>query len=220
MVTSKLVTNIFYGKEQGLLDSLRSLVEDGKIAWWCYCVHRGERSFNLVKHEWVGQRLKNHIHVGIKPNCRLDLDVVYNNCLQIESATKTVGFTRNWVYVRSNFDFWLYLYHDRDYCDTKGLIREYYYTEKDVICSDDDIKAYELYRAKEELWASMGVSNEVVACAKGLKSEVSLFSRHLRDAYGVDKMLKAARRELMENENYCKSDEETRSPIRQVGFGL
>ena len=201
MVTSKLVTNIYYGEKDYLKECLEELVKDGAIAYWVYICHFGERQFNPIENVWQGDRLKNHIHVGIKPNKRLNLDLVYGECMQMLDG-KLTGFTRNWEIVRSSMDFWLYLFHFKDYLVAKNLVREYNYSKTDIVCSDQDILDYELNRALEEFWAQHGVSHEVQKVVKGQMKETELFARHLRDAWGVDRLLKAARRdwEVMHNE--------------------
>lgn len=219
MVTSKLVTNIYYGQADYLKESLNRLVNDGLIAWWVYCCHSGERQFNPIKSSWEGERLKDHIHVGIKPNKRLDLDTVYNETLQLDGFKKVIGFTRNWEFVRSQFDFWLYLYHDKDYLTSKNIVREYNYTTDDIIASDDDIKKYELYRAREAFWAEHGISHEVLQCVKGKISESQLIARHLRCAYGVDKLLKAARKEVI-NETAKDKNNYGETYLREIALGI
>lgn len=201
MVTSKLVTNIYYGESEYLKERLNGLVDDGAIAYWVFILHHGERQYNPIENAWVGDRLKDHIHVGIKPNKRLNFDIVYGECIQMVGG-KLTGFTRNWEIVRSTMDFWLYLFHFKDYLAAKNLVREYNYSKNDIVCSDNDVLQYELNRALEEFWVQHGISHEVQKVVKGQMKETELFARHLRDAWGVDRLLKAARRdwEVMINE--------------------
>lgn len=216
MVTSKMVTNIYYGTCEHLRVCLDRLVQDGSIAWWVYCEHKGERQYNPTNDCWEGDRQKRHIHVGIKPNKRLNLDVVYAECLEMVDS-KLTGFTRNWEFVRSSSDFWLYLFHDKGYLLEKQLVREYNYTERDVVCSDDDIKAYELVKAREEFWLQHGIKKDALKVARGQMSEAVYFAHNIKNAYGADKLLKATRKEV-DYENNKQDDYHRRFYFRQVGM--
>lgn len=216
MVTSRLVSNIYYGSKEHLQVCLERLVVEGSIAWWVFCEHKGERIYNPLNDCWEGDRAKRHIHVGIKPNKRLNLDVVYGECLEMIEG-KITGFTRNWEFVRSSMDFWMYLFHDSSYLAEKRMIREYNYSINDLVCSDNDIKSYEIKRAKEEFWLQHGIKKEAISVARGQMSEAVFFAHNLRNAYGADKLLKATRKEL-DYEKYTKNDKNGGSAFRQIGM--
>lgn len=216
MITSKMVTNIYYGSTAHLRICLDRLVENGALSWWVFCEHKGERQFNSVLDVWEGDRQKRHVHVGLKPNKRLNLDVVYGECLEMVDS-KLTGFTRNWEFVRSMMDFWLYLFHDKAYLEEKQLVREFNYTESDLVCSDDNIKDYELFKARQDFWSQVGIKKEALKVVKGSMSEAVYFAHNIKNAYGADKLLKATRREVFREVNK-EDDYFRRCSFRQIGL--
>lgn len=216
MTSRKMHSNIYYGTMTHLKESMSRLIDDGLVSWFAAIEHKGERQFNSVNDCWEGDRDKDHIHVGVYPNGTIQFDKVYSECAQLING-KITGFTRMWEPVRSRMDFWLYLYHDKDYLSSKNLVREYNYKEVDVFCSDEDIKRYELFNAREQFWVQHGISHEVLNVVKGKMKESEFFARHIKDAYGADKLLRVARSEVsMEvnrKEGYYGNDY-----LRQVSF--
>lgn len=195
MTSRKMHANIYYGTMDYLKSCMDRLISEGVVSWYAAIEHKGERQYNKLTAQWVGDRDKDHIHVGVYPNGSIQFDKVYGECMQLIGG-KLTGFTRMWEPVRSRMDFWLYLYHDKDYLKSKDQTREYNYSESDIVCSDDDIKRYELFNAREVFWAQHGISHEVQNVVKGRMKESEFFARHIRDAYGADKLLRVARAEV------------------------
>lgn len=216
MTSRKMHSNIYYGTLDYLQMCMTRLVDSGVVAWYCAIDHKGERQYNPITAQWQGERDKNHIHVGVYPNGSIQFDKVYAECMQLRDG-KITGFTRCWEPVRSRMDFWLYLYHDKDYLLSKQLVREYNYKDSDIVCSDDDIKRVELFNARETFWAQHGISHEVMNVVKGKMKESEFFARHIKDAYGADKLLRVARSEVglevNKKEGYYGNDY-----MRQISF--
>lgn len=131
MRTSKPFSTISYNTDDFLASRLNELVDNLKIEYWCFVKHLGELADD-------GTREKDHKHVLIIPNGKIDTMELSRMMLEpdpnnLKKPLRCMDF-RN-----SKEDEWfLYCSHDTDYLRTKLLIREYSYSFKDFVSSDED----------------------------------------------------------------------------------
>lgn len=131
MKTSKPFSTVSYNTDDFLKSKLNELLNNRKIEYWCYVCHAGELDDN-------GEREKEHKHVLIIPNGRIDTMELSQTMLEPDPANmkkplKCMDFRS------SKEDEWfLYNSHDPDYLRTKMLEREFVYDRQDFISSDDD----------------------------------------------------------------------------------
>lgn len=131
MRTSKPFSTISYNSDSFLELKLNELVKSFKIEYWCYVRHMGELAED-------GTREKNHKHVFIIPNCKIDTMELSQMMLEpdpsnLKKPLKCMDFRS------SKEDEWfLYNSHDPDYLRTKFLVREFMYSLDDFVSSDED----------------------------------------------------------------------------------
>lgn len=127
MKTSKPISTISYNSEQFLKSKLQELLEAGSIEFWCY-----------IKHHKESDDTKDHIHLLICPNERIDTGELKNEFMEIDATKpdKPLGVI---MFCTSIVDEWfLYNMHYKPYLDSKLLEREYHYSKEDFVYSDED----------------------------------------------------------------------------------
>lgn len=128
MKTTKPISTISYNTYPYLTLRLRELLKARKIAFFCLIQHKGEDDEG---------GLKDHIHLYIEPAVSIqtvDLqDFFVEPCPGSELPLKCIPFRS------SDFSNWyLYVLHDVQYLQTKGLTKKYHYTDSDILTSDPD----------------------------------------------------------------------------------
>lgn len=131
MKTSKPFSTVSYNTDAFLEEKLNSLIASFKIEYWCYVRHMGELADD-------GTREKNHKHVFIIPNGRIDTMALSQ--MMLEPDTSNLKKPLKCMDFRSSkeSEWFLYNSHDPDYLRTKFLVREFTYSLNDFISSDDD----------------------------------------------------------------------------------
>lgn len=131
MKTSKPFSTVSYNTDDFLKSKLNELLNNRKIEYWCYVCHAGELDDN-------GEREKEHKHVLIIPNGRIDTMELSQTMLELD-PTNIKKPLKCMDFRSSKEDEWfLYASHDPDYLRSKMLVREYVYDRQDFISSDDD----------------------------------------------------------------------------------
>lgn len=130
MLTQKPIATISYNSEKFLVGVLDALLKSKRIEFYTYIPHKGEYD-EITKHQD-----KDHIHVFIIPNGRLDTVELLDNFVEItpehEKPLRCINF------VSSRFDAWyLYSIHDRDYLNTLHEKRQYEYDISECRFSDE-----------------------------------------------------------------------------------
>jgi len=141
MRTSKPVSTISYNSQEKLESTLNALYQMGKIAFWAAVRHDGETLDD-------GTIEKDHWHVYIEPNERLDTMEIQK--LSQEFDPKRPDKPLKMIDFRpSKWEDWIwYTLHDSDYLRTKAEFREFSYSRKDYIFSDQDEFDYRFDRAR------------------------------------------------------------------------
>lgn len=129
MNTSKPISSISYNSESFLLSTLKSLQQKNIIEFYMYIKHTGEIDI-------FGEREKDHIHLFIVPNERINTLWLTEQFLEFiddnDKPLKTISWNN------SKCDDWiLYCLHDPVYLATKFEDRQIQYTYKDLVASDD-----------------------------------------------------------------------------------
>lgn len=129
-MTQQPQSTISYNTVEFLTDKLQYLIEHDYIRFYAFICHKGEYDEILNKID------KDHIHLYIVPNQRLDLNWL-EKCFDEynDSDLLPLGVT---YWKHSLFSEWyLYVLHDKDYLASKFLEREYHYTMKDFHTSKE-----------------------------------------------------------------------------------
>ena len=120
MKTSKPFSTVSYNTDDFLKDKLNRLIATYKIEYWCYVKHLGELADD-------GTREKDHKHVYIIPNGKIDTMELSQMMLEVDPNNKKP--LKCMDFRSSKEDEWfLYNSHDPDYLKTKFLIREFTYS--------------------------------------------------------------------------------------------
>lgn len=126
MNTSKPISTISYNSTQYLDYILNQLINDDIIVFYAYIFHQAEDN-----------ELKNHIHLYVEPNARLDTSTLRKRFEEIDVtgvSEKPLGVMpfkpSKWQ------DWYLYSMHDIDYLRSKGLQRTYIYAKENFLISD------------------------------------------------------------------------------------
>ena len=132
MKTTKPISTISYNSPEYLIIKLKELTKAQKIAFWAFVQHHGESNDNDVPNA------KDHIHVYMEPACSIQTESIRVYCK--EPDPQKIGFTLDMMpFQSSKFEDWyLYVLHDIDYLDSKGITKQYHYTMDDVITPDED----------------------------------------------------------------------------------
>lgn len=126
MITSKPISTIHYVESKLLKVKLDDLVMKNKINF-----------YSFVKHFKEEDEKKDHIHLFIIPNGRIDTDQLRNeleflNSEDISKPFRCLPFdSSKWA------DWFLYCSHDKAYLLSKKQAREFHYNQDEFISSDD-----------------------------------------------------------------------------------
>ena len=152
MRTTKPVSTISYNTEAFLEGVLTELVKAHKVAFWAYIKHTAEEDEH-----------KDHLHVYIEPNGKLDTMDLQD--LLSEVDMKNPGKPLKCVDWRSSKwdDWYLYGIHYEPYLKMKFETRMYHYEKKDVKTSDTDDLENRVYRTMHsDVLKHMRIHNAMV----------------------------------------------------------
>lgn len=127
MITSRPISTIHYIEIEKLKVKLDELIEKNKISFYAFIHH--------IKEE---DETKNHIHLFIIPNGRINTDQLREELEFLDMANPTKPI-RCLPFKSSKFaDWYLYGLHDKAYLLSKSQTRKYHYEKGEFIVSDDD----------------------------------------------------------------------------------
>lgn len=131
MLTSKAFSTISYNTEEFLKSTLERLLKQGIINEWYYIFHKGELD------AYTQEREKDHFHVYMNPSKRLDTDALRELFKELDKSNpKPLGCM---PCQSSKLDDWvMYGVHDADYLATKGEVKEFSYSWKQIRGYDDE----------------------------------------------------------------------------------
>lgn len=135
MRTTKPVSTVSYNTEPFLEGVLNELVRAHKIAFWAY-----------VKHTAEADEKKDHIHLYIEPNGKIDTMDLQDLLKEVD--LKNPGKPLKCIDWRSSKwdDWYLYGIHYEPYLRMKFEERQFHYTEEDVKASDREDLENKVYR--------------------------------------------------------------------------
>lgn len=134
MKTSKPFSTISYNSEDFINQRLGELVQRRQIDFFAWVYHYAEED-----------ETKDHKHVYIVPNGRVDTDQILDYLLEHDPKhpSKPLGCIR--PHSSKFADWYLYALHDVTYLASKGQARKYHYVIEDVITSDRDYLLEEVH---------------------------------------------------------------------------
>lgn len=125
MQTSKSISTISYNTKEYLTLKLNELLESKIISYW-----------HFIKHKADLDDTKDHIHLYIEPNKRIDtmslMDHFKEKDLSNDKPLGVIAFRL----CNSLADWLWYGIHDETYLMGKNLVRNYHYTFDDIVASD------------------------------------------------------------------------------------
>lgn len=127
MKTIKPVSSVSWNSEEFLTKTLNKLIDDHVVLFWFY-----------VKHLPESNEGKEHFHVYIEPDIRIDTNEFRQQFEELPPKdSKEKDIIRPLPFEKSNFDnAYLYFTHNKVYLNSKGFYKQYYnYTN--VVSSDD-----------------------------------------------------------------------------------
>lgn len=127
--TQRPLSTISYNTFDFLRAKLEELRKRGDLDFWCFIRHHGETNED-------GSKEKEHFHVYLQPGTALDRRELRQQFIQFyKNESLPRGFMpmqpSNWS------DWYLYGLHDKEYLTSKGQSREFYYSDRDMVRSDD-----------------------------------------------------------------------------------
>lgn len=129
MSTSKDFSTISYNSVEFLTAKLEQFRKAHIISKWYFIQHKAE-----------SDEKKDHIHVFITPARRINTSEFLDEFQEIDPLHPDKPFKCLTGRPSQFRDWYLYSIHDPIYLASKGLTREHFYTEEDIIASDDDEK--------------------------------------------------------------------------------
>lgn len=130
MQTSKPISTISYNSESYLKYTLDYLLKSHVIDFYCYIFHLGEN-------DGFGEKEKDHYHLFLIPNHRINTSLLDEQFLEIDPNHEKPLRCITWQTSKSD-DWILYVLHDPDYLATKFESREIQYRYTDLVGSDDE----------------------------------------------------------------------------------
>lgn len=127
MNTSKSISTIHYIEPEKLKVKLDDLIAKNHLSFYAF-----------IKHLKEEDETKNHIHLFIIPNGKINTDELRNELefLDLNNPTKPI---RSLPFTTSKFqDWYLYSCHDKAYLLSKAQSRKYHYNQDEFIVSDPD----------------------------------------------------------------------------------
>lgn len=163
MKTSKPFATISYNSADYLNTKLLDLVQRRKIDFYAWILHHPEED-----------EKKEHKHLYIVPNGRIDTDQVLDYLTEID-PTKPDKPLKCMRPRSSKFaDWYLYAIHDTAYLASKGQARKYHYRQEDVQTPDSDYLLEEIHTID---FTKLNRQNTLKAAAQnGVPFEELLFS--------------------------------------------
>ena len=142
MTTNKPFSTISYNTVSFLTHKLDSFVEDGYITFYAMYPHKGEGD--------EGGK-KDHIHLYIEPNKKVDtqalfteleeIDIPFNEFSELPLAEQKIHILKCMPARTSSgkFDHWyMYSQHNPQYLKSKNLEKKFFYKAEDCITNDED----------------------------------------------------------------------------------
>lgn len=147
MKTSKPISCITYNTNNFLTLKLNELVQTHIIEFYAFINHKGEEEVDSLTGEIVQD--KDHIHLYIEPNSRID--TMELRTLLSELDDKSDKPLRPLSFSNSKWDDWyLYAIHDVTYLASKYEVKQFSYTDNEIITSDFDIFKCKAYTTRHE----------------------------------------------------------------------
>ena len=131
MTTTKTISTISFNTKQFVEEKLKSLYEMKVIRFYCYIQHKAEEDTK-----------KDHFHIFLEPNGKIDLTQLQEQFEEIEEIGKEPLKCLPFNITKDFGDWYLYSKHDKDYLIEKSLNKRYYYKEEDFNASDTDYLDY------------------------------------------------------------------------------
>ena len=126
MLTSKPFSTIWFGSKEFLEYQLNDLIKRNKIMFYAFIRHYAEED-----------EKKDHIHVHIVPDGRIETSSLTNLLTEIDVNNPLPIKPAKWE--SSKFgDWYLYCCHNIAYLRSKGQSRKYHYSQSDFITSNED----------------------------------------------------------------------------------
>lgn len=131
MNTTKPFSTISYNSKMFLKSKLNELLENKIINEWYFIHHKGETDW------FTNEREKDHFHVYMSPCHKVDCDALRELFQEVDpTCYKPLGCM---PFQSSKIDDWImYGMHDQHYLNTKGEVKEYTYSWKDIVGYDDE----------------------------------------------------------------------------------
>lgn len=134
MKTSKPFSTISYNTADFLYQKLSELVSRRQIDFFAWVLHYPEED-----------EAKEHKHLYIVPNGRVDTDQVLDYLLELDPKKPDKPLKCIRVKPSKFPDWYLYALHDTVYLASKGQARKYHYTLSDVVTGDKDYLLEEVH---------------------------------------------------------------------------
>lgn len=127
MLTSKSISTIHYADTGQLKVKLDDMVEKNKLSFYAF-----------IKHIKESDETKDHIHLFIVPNGKVNTDQLRSELEFLDSKNPTMPI-RSLPFEPSKFaDWYLYCLHDKSYLASKQQTREFHYQRDEYFVSDED----------------------------------------------------------------------------------
>ena len=137
MQTTKLISAISYNSMPVLKATLDNFVKSGHIAFYAFVPHKAEEDES-----------KDHTHVLIEPNKRLDTQALTNASKEVDINNPLPLTINQFRRCNSEKDWWLYTQHNKEYLASKNQVRKYtykleeYYTSDKLVMQDRAVTEY------------------------------------------------------------------------------
>lgn len=128
MKTSKPFSSISYNSIPFLSRKLNSFIVRGDIVY-----------YEFIQHESDEDLKKPHIHLYIEPSKLIDTTLIFNDIKEPDITHPDKPLTCLDARTSKFGDWYWYVLHDKDYLISKGLTRNKFYTDENIISSDYDI---------------------------------------------------------------------------------
>lgn len=142
MTTNKPFTTISYNTVGFLTRKLDTFIQDGYISFYALYPHKGEGD--------EGGK-KDHIHLYIEPNRKVDtqalfseleeIDILVDKFLELDPTEQKMHILKCMPARTSSgkFDHWyMYSQHNPQYLKAKNLVKKFFYKAEDCITNDTD----------------------------------------------------------------------------------
>lgn len=146
-LTAKPITSITYNSVPFLTDKLNALVETGRLEEYRFIEHYKDTDPN------TGEVKKAHIHMWLLPNRRLDTAMLRKEFNEIDPSNTLPLRPQPFEKCNSEGDWLLYVLHDPEYLELKGLAgqgKEPYELDE-VKCTDRDLLEQVYREAKADM---------------------------------------------------------------------